>query len=151
VSRRVADYSSEVAKRMIPRLSRQTLNDMAALKMDQAMLERFLERLDDALFSWLGVDENGEPFAAFGICFNDLQHAFSFMVCTEECFARHGRWVTVQIARLLHSDRLDPFPGIEVELITANDETAAKWFETIGFCKDNDYTNEHTARYIFRR
>jgi hypothetical protein len=147
----VVPYSSEVAMRMMPRLSRQTRNDMAALGITEEQVRQYLKSLDDTLFAFLAVDERGEPFATFGITFYALDLCESFMICTDECFEKYGKWVTVQIIRLLKSDRLDPFPGVKIEMYTGNESTAAKWFETIGFCKDNDYTNDKVSKYVYRR
>jgi hypothetical protein len=147
----VVEYRSELAERMLPRLSRQTRNDMAALGLTEEAVRRYLKSLDDALFAFLAVDEDGEPFATFGIAFDDIDQCHSFMICTDDCFEKYGKWVTVQIIRLLKSDRLDPFPNVKIEMYTGNASTAAKWFETIGFCKDNDYTNDKVSRFIYRR
>jgi hypothetical protein len=135
---------------MIPHLSQQTRRDMKALGLSTDDLKRYLVMLDSATFTFLAVDDD-EPFAAFGVSFTDFNECETFMICTESCFEKHGRWVTVQIIKALKSDHKDLFPELTINLYSANEESAAKWFKTIGFCKDNDYTDKNIARFVYRR
>ena len=148
--RQLIPYTSAVAKRMIPLLGAESTNDLQAFDMSEQDLTELLEYLDNVSFSCLCVDDTGEPFACFGAMFEEMNVARTFMLCTEDCFSKHGKWVTLQIVKYLRRNKAT-FPDVRLELYSGNQNSRAhKWFEMMGFERDDGFSHEKQVKYVYR-
>lgn len=124
--------------------------DLHSVGMTKEMLAVYLDSLDDLAFSFLCMND-GVPFACFGVQFTDTNKANTFFICTEECFEKHGKWVTLQVIKVLRKNIVN-FPELELSLYSgSHNDVAHRWFETIGFAKDLYYPSYKLVRYVYER
>jgi hypothetical protein len=138
-----------MAKCMIPLLGIESTNDLQAFDMNEQDLVKFLDYLDNVSFACIAV-EDGVPFACYGAMFEEFDRATTWMLCTDDCFGKHGKWITLQVAKYIRRNKA-LFPDVTLELCSGNqNHRAHRWFELLGFVLDESFSHPKQVKYLYR-
>jgi len=147
--REIIPYTSDLAKCMIPALGVESTNDLHSLEMTEQDLVNFLDYLDTVNFACIALND-GVPFACYGALFEDFDSARTWMLCTDECFAKHGKWITLQVAKYIKRNK-SMFPEVTLELYSGNqNHRAHRWFEMLGFVLDDSFIHDKQVKYLYK-